>query len=161
MSVTHLWQRFWFEIRFSFFIEEKYHGKAKTHFPIDGVTTNKAPPSTLRQYLHTLDQEVVYRKNLTFLLWFVVRMAANKECLTFTNLLINNYLFFLRVLILIYRFIACFKFPFHIAHDLYAPPLFKSYSQTSPTLLFLFRGPLRINPSTVQFSSQLQLTWTS
>ena len=46
--VTSLWHRFWFEIRFSFFKEEKNLGKAKTHFRTDGVTTNEASLSTLR-----------------------------------------------------------------------------------------------------------------
>ena len=55
------------------------------------ANTNKAPPSNLRQYLHTLDQEVGSRIHvLHFHFWFVFRMAANKWCLTFTNLLINN-----------------------------------------------------------------------
>ena len=55
------------------------------------ANSNKAPPSNLRQYLHTLDQEVGSRIHvLHFHFWFVFRMAANKWCLTFTNLLINN-----------------------------------------------------------------------
>ena len=139
-------------LRFDFYSLKKKNTSAKPKhiFLPMGLPLTKHPFLPFGNiFIHSTRRSFLVKKKLTFLLWFVVRMAANKECLTFTNLLINNCLFFLRVLILIYRFIAWFTFPFRIANDLYTPPLFKSYSQTSPTLLFLFLGPLKINPSTV------------
>ena len=136
VSVTRLWLRFWIETflksqrRFSFFEEENYIGKAMKHFPTDeakfNVNTSNASPSTLQQYLHTLDQEVGSRIYvLHFHFWFVFRMAANKWCLTFRNLLINN-LFLKGFFISICRFLAWFTF-LSYANDLYAPPILKSH----------------------------------
>ena len=88
-SMTEILDWDFFKVSRTIFVfkEENYIGKAIKHFPTNDfyANTKKASPSTLRQYLYTLDQEVGSR-----ILRYTLSLFFPKLCLTFTNLLINN-----------------------------------------------------------------------